>query len=48
MARVVARAVARQARDEELCEPFDDDALDIMIDECMWTPAYRPYTRKDD
>lgn len=44
VARSVAQAVTRQARDEGLCEYLDDDALDARIDEYIWTPAYRPYT----
>lgn len=47
VARSVARAVARKARDEGLCDAFDDDELNAMIDECSWSPAYRAYTRKD-
>lgn len=48
VARSVAQAVARQARDEGLCESCDDEALDAMIEECMWTPFYRPYVGRDD
>lgn len=48
VARTVAGAVARQARDDGLCEPFDDEALEAMIDVCIWSPVYRPYTRSDD
>ena len=39
----VARAVARQARAEGLCEPLADDAIDARIAAKMWTPTYRPY-----
>ena len=39
----VAQAVARAARDEGLCEPLDDDAIDRAIAAKMWTPTYRPY-----
>lgn len=46
VARTVARSVARQAREEKLCEAFDDDALNTMIDECMWSASYRAYVRK--
>lgn len=48
VARTVARAVARKARDDGLCDAFGDDALDSRIDECIWTPGYRPYVRGDD
>ena len=43
VAVAVARAVARAARDEGLCEPLDDDAIDRRIAAKMWTPRYRPY-----
>lgn len=46
VAQSVARAVARQARTEELCEPFGDDELEPMIEERMWSPEYRLYVRK--
>jgi malate dehydrogenase (oxaloacetate-decarboxylating) len=39
----VAQAVARAARDEGLCEPLDDDAINRAIAAKMWTPTYRPY-----
>src|SRR5699024_9607722 len=48
VARTVARAVARQARDEDLCNGFDDGELDSRIDECVWSLSYRPYTRRDE
>jgi malate dehydrogenase (oxaloacetate-decarboxylating) len=41
----VAKAVARQARAEEQCEPFDDEELDGLIARKMWSPVYRPYRR---
>jgi malate dehydrogenase (oxaloacetate-decarboxylating) len=41
----VAKAVARQARAEEQCEPFDDNELDGLIARKMWSPVYRPYRR---
>ena len=46
VAVTVAAAVARQARVEGLCEPFDDRALDGLIAQKMWDPVYRPYSRK--
>jgi malate dehydrogenase (oxaloacetate-decarboxylating) len=42
----VARSVARQARAEGQCEPFDDKALDALIARKMWAPVYRPYHRR--
>jgi malate dehydrogenase (oxaloacetate-decarboxylating) len=39
----VARAVARQARTEGLCEPLADDVIEARIAAKMWTPTYRPY-----
>ena len=41
----VAKAVARQARAEGQCEPFDDRELDRVIARKMWNPVYRPYRR---
>jgi malate dehydrogenase (oxaloacetate-decarboxylating) len=41
----VAKAVARQARSEGQCEPFDDEELDGLIAHKMWNPVYRPYRR---
>jgi malate dehydrogenase (oxaloacetate-decarboxylating) len=46
VAVTVAAAVARQARVEGLCEPFDDRALDGLIAQKMWDPVYRPYSQK--
>jgi malate dehydrogenase (oxaloacetate-decarboxylating) len=46
VAVTVAAAVARQARAEGLCEPFDDRALEGLIAQKMWEPVYRPYYRK--
>ena len=45
VAVMVAGAVARQARDEGLCPPFDDAALPGRIAAKMWEPVYRPYRR---
>jgi len=39
----VAQAVARAARDEGLCQPLADAAIDRAIVAKMWTPTYRPY-----
>jgi len=39
----VAQAVARAARDEGLCKPLDDAAIDRAIAAKMWTPTYCPY-----
>jgi malate dehydrogenase (oxaloacetate-decarboxylating) len=43
VAVLVARAVARQARAEGLCDPFEDAEIDGRIDAKMWQPAYPPY-----
>jgi malate dehydrogenase (oxaloacetate-decarboxylating) len=45
VAFAVAKAVARQARAEGQCEPFDDEELDGLIARKMWSPVYRPYHR---
>ncbi len=45
VAFAVAKAVARQARAEGQCEPFDDEELDGLIARKMWSPVYRPYRR---
>src|SRR5712692_166926 len=39
----VAKAVAKAARSEGLCEPLDDVAITRSIAAKMWTPDYRPY-----
>jgi malate dehydrogenase (oxaloacetate-decarboxylating) len=41
----VAKAVARQARAEGQCEPFEDEQLKGLISRKMWNPVYRPYRR---
>jgi malate dehydrogenase (oxaloacetate-decarboxylating) len=41
----VAKAVAREARGERQCEPFEDEELDGLIARKMWEPVYRPYRR---
>lgn len=46
VAVAVARAVARQARTEGQCEPFDDEEIDGLIARKMWEPVYRPYRRR--
>ncbi len=46
VAVTVATAIARQARAEGLCAPFDDAALPALIAAKMWEPIYRPYRRK--
>jgi malate dehydrogenase (oxaloacetate-decarboxylating) len=43
VARLVAVAVARTAREEGLCEPFTDRQIEARIDTKMWRPTYRPY-----
>ncbi len=43
VAVLVARAVARCAREEGLCEPFDDAQIDARIAMKMWEPSYAPY-----
>jgi malate dehydrogenase (oxaloacetate-decarboxylating) len=45
VAFAVAKAVARQARAEEQCKPFDDEELDGLIARKMWNPVYRRYRR---
>ena len=40
------RSVAKQARAEGLCAPFEDAALPSLIAAKMWEPVYRPYRRK--
>lgn len=44
VARIVARAVARTARDEGQCPSIDDAQIDARIERMMWKPTYRPYT----
>ena len=46
VAVTIAAAVARQARSEGLCAPFEDAALPALIAAKMWEPVYRPYRRK--
>ncbi|HEY7299672.1 MAG TPA: NAD-dependent malic enzyme [Xanthobacteraceae bacterium] len=48
VAVAVARAVARQARDEGLCRDHDDATIDRRIAAKMWTPVYRPYRRRGE
>ena len=36
----IARAVARAARDEDLCEPLTDEQIDAAIDQTRWYPEY--------
>ena len=45
VAFAVAKAVARHARAEGQCEPFEDEQLDGLISRKMWNPVYRPYRR---
>ena len=45
VAVVVARAVARQAKAERLCDDFEESALDGLIAAKRWEPVYRPYHR---
>jgi malate dehydrogenase (oxaloacetate-decarboxylating) len=42
----IARAVALAAREEGLCDPFEDAALPGMIAAKRWTPVYRRYVSK--
>jgi malate dehydrogenase (oxaloacetate-decarboxylating) len=42
----IAASVAKQARAEGLCAPFEDTALPSLIAAKMWEPVYRPYRRK--
>ncbi|MEG6508806.1 NAD-dependent malic enzyme [Methyloligella sp. 2.7D] len=46
VAMQVAKAVALRAREEGLCPPFEDDALEEMIRAQIWEPVYRPYRPK--
>jgi malate dehydrogenase (oxaloacetate-decarboxylating) len=46
VAVTIAAAVAKQARSEGLCAPFEDAALPALIAAKMWEPVYRPYRRK--
>jgi malate dehydrogenase (oxaloacetate-decarboxylating) len=46
VAVTIATAIAKQARDEGLCAPFDDAALPALIAAKMWEPIYRRYRRK--
>jgi malate dehydrogenase (oxaloacetate-decarboxylating) len=46
VAVTIAAAVAKQARDEGICAPFEDAALPALIAAKMWEPVYRPYRRK--
>ncbi|MBA5726533.1 NAD-dependent malic enzyme [Bombella mellum] len=39
----VAHAVARQAQNEQLCPPLDDDALQEALSTLSWRPRYQPY-----
>lgn len=45
VAVLVARAVARAARDDGLCEPIEDVQIDARIGSRMWRPSYQPYRR---
>ena len=45
VAFAVAKGVAREARAEGQCEPFDEEELDGLIARKMWKPVYRPYRR---
>ena len=45
VAFAVAKAVARHARAEGQCEPFEDEQLEGLIWRKMWKPVYRPYRR---
>ncbi|AOX16554.1 NAD-dependent malic enzyme [Kozakia baliensis] len=42
---VVAEATARQARDEGVCEAFEDDELRQRIDRFVWSPEYQAYKK---
>jgi malate dehydrogenase (oxaloacetate-decarboxylating) len=46
VAVLVARAVARCAREEGLCEAFSDVQIDARIEMKMWRPSYAPYRRR--
>jgi len=43
---VVARAVARTAREEGLCDALSDPQIDARIAAKMWQPSYAPYQRR--
>ena len=48
VSRVIAGAVARQARAEGLTEPLTDAQIDASIDAKIWEPRYRAYVRAAD
>ena len=45
VALVVAKQVARKAKEQGLCPDFDDEHLETMIEAKMWEPDYIPYQR---
>lgn len=46
VAVAIAMAVARQAREEGLCAPFEDGDLPALLAAKRWQPVYRTYTKK--
>lgn len=46
VSRVVAMAVARQARAERLAPDYSDAQIAQLIDAKVWEPEYRPYVRE--
>jgi malate dehydrogenase (oxaloacetate-decarboxylating) len=43
VARLVAGAIGRAARDDGLCPPIQDGEIEARVDAKMWLPGYRPY-----
>lgn len=48
VSRVVAMAVARQARAERLAPDYSDAQIAQLIDAKVWEPEYLPYVREKD
>ena len=46
VAQTIACAVAEKAREEHLCDVFQDESLNAMIEENMCAAAYRRYDRE--
>ncbi|ODA67291.1 NAD-dependent malic enzyme [Methyloligella halotolerans] len=46
VAIAIAAAVAKRARDEGLCDAFEDDDLPLLLAKKQWRPVYRLYVKK--